>query len=144
MENCIPHRFWAQAENRGTRITTGSWGNKTFYTLSVIAQRSCCVQPHTVKCRLFTSHSIVKVVADILIDVASKYLAVMSKCHLSYTVAFPIWQNLYNKEAHYVQIQTVWSYNLLEAIPTRKTTLNIFLLSKLIWHQEIFFQSGCQ
>lgn len=33
MENCIPHRFWAQAENRGTRITTGSWENNTFKCL---------------------------------------------------------------------------------------------------------------
>lgn len=35
MENCIPHRFWAQAENCGTRITTGSWGNTTRFMFKI-------------------------------------------------------------------------------------------------------------
>lgn len=58
--------------------------------------------------------------------------AVMSKCHISYAVAFPIWQNLHNKEAVDAQIQIVWSYKLLDAIPIRGTALNVLLLSKLI------------
>lgn len=35
MENCIIHRFWAQAKRRGTRITTGSWENEALQMLKM-------------------------------------------------------------------------------------------------------------
>lgn len=84
MENCIPHRFWAQAENRGRRITTGSWENNTFYMFR--KTKECDSRKvGTVSCNLlqcFKDSQFLEAVANILVYTASGSLAVFSNSHI--------------------------------------------------------------